>query len=85
MTQCYVCSSTTEELRPYGLNGQDICYHCMMACPERQAEAEHQFDMVFTALKNPILGDGDRGPREATQDELSALGLIILTENQPKN
>lgn len=45
MRICYVCKEPggPNALRPYGEGGQDICYDCMMASPERQRIAEQNF------------------------------------------
>lgn len=39
---CYVCK-TEQECRPYGAQGQMICFDCMIIDPEREEEARHQF------------------------------------------
>lgn len=42
---CYICGvgGETSALRPYGKDGQPICFPCMKAEPERECEAEKQF------------------------------------------
>jgi len=41
--RCCHCRSTTEELRPYGPQGKDVCFPCAMLTPERRAQAEMAF------------------------------------------
>ena len=53
---CAICQSTEEELRPYGKNGTDICFDCMIATPEREAEAKKNFAALLNA--NDVLGNG---------------------------
>jgi hypothetical protein len=45
----YVCNSSEKETRPYGKDGQDICYPCMKADPEKEAEAKVQFELQLHA------------------------------------
>lgn len=61
-TTCYVCKSTEEELRPYGLNGQWICFDCMMGDPERQAESARQFENQMNCGPIVVIGE-ETGPR----------------------
>jgi len=43
LPECSVCGDTTKELRPYGKNGADVCFDCMMETPEREQEAKRRF------------------------------------------
>ena len=52
---CYLCQ-TPQETRPYGENGQDICFPCMKASPEREATAQKNFSALLGA--NEVLGEG---------------------------
>lgn len=38
-TVCEVCG-TIDECRPYGPNGEQVCFNCAMATPESKAIAE---------------------------------------------
>ncbi len=45
-SKCMYCNKgkeEVEELRPYGKDGQPVCFPCMKADPEREKEAEHQY------------------------------------------
>lgn len=53
---CYICADPKKETRPYGENGQSICFDCMMADPDRQRTAEKNFATLLAA--NAALGDG---------------------------
>ena len=60
---CYVCGKAEpEELRPYGKDGQIICYDCMIADPEREAEAKRQIDKRFDAIDGPVVIGENDGP-----------------------
>lgn len=39
---CCYCG-TSRDLRPYGPGGAPLCFGCMKATPEREAEAKRQF------------------------------------------
>jgi hypothetical protein len=61
---CHYCG-TTEELRPYGPGGADICFPCMKATPEREATASGAFGALLDAAAaiSPIVMIGqDTGP-----------------------
>lgn len=40
--QCDLCAKIAE-LRPYGPNGEKICFDCMTATPEMEEAARQQF------------------------------------------
>lgn len=40
---CCHCGRSDVELRSYGSGGRPICFRCMQASPEREAEAREQF------------------------------------------
>ena len=44
---CIICNSPKNETRPYGVDGSPVCFPCMQASPEREAEARKQLDKVF--------------------------------------
>ncbi len=50
MTGCHYCG-TTEHLRPYGPGGAPICFSCMKASPEREAEAGRNFAVQLDAAQ----------------------------------
>lgn len=61
---CYVCNNPDEETRPYGAGGKPICFPCMKAAPEREAEAKRQLlGQVAAAGGGAVLFDGERGLR----------------------
>jgi len=49
---CYVCQSS-KDTRPYGAKGQDICFDCMMADPERELTAGMMFGKLLDAATSP--------------------------------
>lgn len=63
---CYLCSSPTEELRPYGPNGSWVCFSCAMK-PENLSETEKQFnsqlDSAIKSSKGVIVLGEETGPR----------------------
>lgn len=78
---CYLCKHEfpAEDIRPYGVDGQDICYDCMMADPEREAEARRQLNKVFDRYEAEsevgiaVIG-GATGPRPATVEDVKRVG-----------
>ena len=66
---CYVCHKAEEddpevELRPYGPKGAWVCFDCMKASPEREAEAHRQFAAQLDNTPGPIVVIGEKtGPR----------------------
>jgi hypothetical protein len=46
---CYICGTSERELRPYGKDGQDICFSCMTSTPELEQEAQKQFGKLLDA------------------------------------
>ena len=56
------------ELRPYGVNGSDICFQCMMGDPAKEVEAQHQFGgKLAEAGDVAVLDNG--AVRRATEHE----------------
>ena len=69
---CYYCGPTEEELRPYGPGGATICFPCMMAVPEREAEAAKNFHTLCEAAGtiSGIVGIGSEdGPMPFVPEE----------------
>ena len=69
---CSICCSTTEELRPYGQQGADICFDCMVADPVREAEAKKNFITLLEAATIhgvAVIGSED-GPRPFDPSEV---------------
>lgn len=58
MVECYYGCGATDELRPYGPDGSDVCFDCAMASPEREAETARNFDVVVSAAEamSPVGG-----------------------------
>jgi len=62
---CYCGCENREgdkELRPYGPNGADICFGCMMESPEREEEATRQFAMQLDACGDVAIIGTSVGP-----------------------
>jgi NAD(P)-dependent dehydrogenase (short-subunit alcohol dehydrogenase family) len=59
------------ELRPYGPNGELICYFCAMS-PEHRAEATRQLNARLDAAESASLADG------------GTVAHILLTPDGPK-
>jgi len=57
---CMYCGKA-KDLRPYGRGGKDICFDCMVADPEREAEAKR---MLFAQLNatGPLVLEPGVGP-----------------------
>jgi hypothetical protein len=78
--RCYICnragtSDYTVELRPYGRDGQPICFQCMDADPALTAEAERQFTKAISMGGVIVLGDG--APRPATLEETRLVETVL--------
>jgi hypothetical protein len=59
---CCYCSTSAEELRPYGPKGAWVCFKCAMGTPEREAEAGRNFGMQLEAA-GPVAVIGEEvGP-----------------------
>ena len=58
---CYYCDET-DDLRPYGPDGADICFRCMKEDPKREEEAERQFNKIAEAIHGPIVIGFPDGP-----------------------
>lgn len=72
---CYYCGkgpTPEDEMRPYGPNMSWIHFDCMMAAPEREADAERQFGMQLDAAGDVVLAT-EHGPVPLTQAALDAL------------
>ena len=48
---CHYCGTDERELRPYGPGGSSICFPCMKASPEREAEAGRNFGAQLDAAR----------------------------------
>jgi hypothetical protein len=60
--RCYVCGEPGD-LRPYGVNGQPICFGCMFSDPERKAEGERQLARRLRGLGPEVTVGEPDGPR----------------------
>lgn len=78
MSGCYYCGTTEAELRPYGPGGSPLCFACMKADPEREAEAgrnlEAQLDAAQAAsdIGSAILAHG-QAPNPLTAESAEQL------------
>lgn len=62
--QCFYCQDTTRELRPYGPNGETVCFRCGTSTPERVADAKRACDAKLAACAGgPGVIGGEDGPR----------------------
>jgi hypothetical protein len=60
---CYSCNKS-KDLRPYGPQGQYVCFQCAFATPESTAQTEAAFKLQLDAAGPVVLLDGtDAGPR----------------------
>lgn len=64
-SRCYVCKQPGD-LCPYGERGQTICFACMKASPEREAEAKRQFGAHLDAIKEDAVVLTPHGPVPAS-------------------
>lgn len=71
--RCYKCGATDKDLRPYGENGQDVCFSCAMGTPEDQRIAEQQFGVQFRAAGPQALVGLNIGPVPASEKLLNAV------------
>lgn len=72
--RCYVCQKAEAddpevEIRPYGKDGQPICFDCMIADPERERDAEQIFNALTKGPGVFVLDGTSGGARPATFDE----------------
>jgi hypothetical protein len=65
--RCCYCGAT-QDLRPYGPAGADVCFACAMATPERQRVAEVQFARRLAAAGPVAVLGGPDGPVPARVD-----------------
>lgn len=76
MRTCHYCGSSEKELRPYGPGGNDVCFPCMKASPEREAQAKAAFGALLDASEqispSGVVAIGeDIGPRPFNPDEVA--------------
>ena len=47
--KCYLCKVDhfEEDLRPYGLDGADVCFHCSMSTPENKKISEYELNKLL--------------------------------------
>jgi hypothetical protein len=60
MNECFYCKEekSEEELRPYGPNGERVCFDCAMATPERRLQTDQNFKNLlgaYMAVGKPIV------------------------------
>lgn len=58
---CYVCHAT-DDLRPYGPNGQWVCFDCATRTPEAQAITAATFNVQLDACGDAAIIGLDSGP-----------------------
>lgn len=80
---CFYCG-TEESTRPYGPGGADICFPCMKADPEREAEALRNLGVQLeaAAAMSPIgvaiIGpDSGPDPLVLTDEEVAQVGDAV--------
>ena len=59
---CFLCRTTTEELRPYGYQGAWLCFSCAMK-PENKAQTEQQYLAQLDAAGPIAIIGEETGPR----------------------
>lgn len=76
--KCTVCK-LSDDVRPYGNDGADICFKCAMATPESKAEAERQLDKRLTKLKGqgPIVFSNEKPPEPLTAENIQHAVAIM--------
>lgn len=79
VSKCYVCQEK-KDVRPYGKDGQLICFPCMKASPERETEAENQFAALLA--RGDIVID-DNGVRRPTYDEAVRIEDVLNRSGGP--
>ncbi len=64
MRACHYCQTTEKELRPYGPNGEIVCFQCGMSTPERRDAADRAIRAKLNACdgKEVHIGGPD-GPQ----------------------
>lgn len=66
---CVYCKED-KETRPYGPNFSAICFRCMMATPEREAEASKNYLAQLDACGGVAIIGEETGPRPLNTDSL---------------
>lgn len=51
MSGCCYCGTTESDLRPYGPGGRPVCFPCMKAKPEREAQAHKALGALIGAAE----------------------------------
>lgn len=74
MKTCYKCSCEFEnaDVRPYGPNGEDVCFDCAFSTPEDAEATERAADRIFGeafAHSNVVILDGESAPYPFIPDE----------------
>ncbi len=85
--RCYKCGKEEDgveiDLRPYGLDGADVCYDCATATPEDEKITDDQMMKLMKAMIAdseevngiiPIIID-EGGIRKPSEEELQDLGI----------
>ncbi len=80
--ECYLCHSSSKELRPYGANKQLICLGCLKSSPETKAEASRQFAELLGGHDGVSVIDGTGAPRRAEESERKMLEYYGLTTGE---
>lgn len=66
MSICYVCK-IDQDCRPYGENGQMICYDCAQASPAAVAVAENKMQEAMDRSEDKVvIIGGEEGPVSAS-------------------
>ena len=62
--RCYLCGRQGD-LRPYGPQSLWLCFDCMKANPEVEAEAKRQFAAQIAGVHGPVVVGEEVGPYPA--------------------
>lgn len=81
MRACHYCQKTEGELRPYGPNGEIVCFQCGMSTPERRAAADRAINARLDACSGRavLIGNPD-GPRPGPA--VSEKILVIMRDSE---
>lgn len=75
--RCYLCQQQGD-LRPYGPQGQWLCFACMEANPAVEAEARRQFAAQIAGVQGPVAIGEEVGPYPAEHNPQLAAAIRAL-------
>lgn len=78
--RCYLCRQQGD-LRPYGPQGQWLCFDCMKANPAVEDEAKRQFAAQIVGVHGPVVIGEEVGPYPAEHNPHLAAAIRALGGN----